>query len=68
LAKRYLTKQAVAFRYCCDTRTVDRMKDDGRLPKPVYLPNNKRPFWLEADLDRHDKKATVERPATGVEA
>jgi hypothetical protein len=61
MPKRFLSKQAVAERYCCDERTVDRMKLDGRLPKPVYLPNCKRPLWLEAELDQHDRRATVER-------
>jgi hypothetical protein len=37
------------------------MKLDGRLPKPVYLPNCKRPLWLESELDATDKRATRER-------
>ena len=36
MPKKFLRKQAVAERYSIDERTVDRMKDDGRLPEPHY--------------------------------
>ena len=56
--KKYLRKKAVAARYSCDERTVDRMKLDGRIPPPIYL-GNKFPLWDEAALDESDRKAVL---------
>jgi predicted DNA-binding transcriptional regulator AlpA len=57
-SKKYLRKKAVAERYSCDERTVDRMKLDGRIPPPIYL-GNKFPLWEEAALDESDRKAVL---------
>src|SRR5215475_3426947 len=34
--KMYLRKKAVAERYGCHERTVDRMAEDGRIPSPIH--------------------------------
>lgn len=58
MAKRYLRKQSVAQRYDVDERTVDRMKDDGRLPKPIY--RGRLPMWAEDELDASDRAAAIQ--------
>ena len=55
--KRYLRKKAVAERYSVNLRTVERMKDDGRLPPPVY--RGKFPLWDETELDASDRAAAL---------
>ena len=66
MPKKFLRKQAVAERYSIDERTVDRMKDDGRLPRPHY--RGRFQLWDEAALDRSDRAAAVaakhSRPGT----
>lgn len=63
MAKKYLRKADVAARYAVDDRTVDRMKRDGRIPPPKYLPNSRIPLWDEGELDLNDRAATlVPRP------
>jgi len=57
MGKRFLRKQKVAERYGVDQRTVDRMKDDGRLPKPVY--RGRLPLWDEDELTKSDRAAAV---------
>jgi hypothetical protein len=56
-SKRYLRKRAVAKRYDVDKRTVDRMKQDGRIPAPVYF--GRFPLWDEELLDASDRKAAL---------
>ena len=58
-AKRRLRKQGVADRYSVDPRTVDRMKNDGRIPPPKYYPGSRTPFWFEEELDQADRAATL---------
>lgn len=58
MSKRYLRKQSVAERYDVDERTVDRMKDDGRLPKPHY--RGRLPMWAEDELDASDRAAALQ--------
>ena len=41
--KMYLRKKAVAERYGCHERTVDRMAEDGRIPSPIH--KGKFPLW-----------------------
>jgi hypothetical protein len=63
MAKKYLRKAGVAARYDVDERTVDRMKLDGRIPLPKYLPGSRIPLWAESELDANDRAATlVPRP------
>ena len=57
-----MRKRSVAERYGVDERTVDRMKNDGRIPLPVYLPGSRFPLWWEDELDASDRRATVGRP------
>jgi predicted DNA-binding transcriptional regulator AlpA len=57
MPKRFLRKHAVAERYDVDERTVDRMKDDGRLPKPIY--RGRLPMWDEDELTKSDRAAAL---------
>ena len=57
--RRYLRKHGVAERYAVDERTVDRMKLDGRIPPPKYLPGSRFPMWAIDELDAADRRATV---------
>lgn len=57
MPKKFLRKQAVAERYGIDERTVDRMKDDGRIPKPHY--RGRWPIWAEDELDASDRAAAL---------
>lgn len=59
MAKKYLRKADVAARYAVDDRTVDRMKLDGRIPPPKYLPGSRIPIWEESELDLNDRAATL---------
>jgi hypothetical protein len=62
-SKKYLRKKAVAERYSCDERTVDRMAEDGRLPPPDFY-NGRFPLWGEDTLDASDRAAALlPRPA-----
>ena len=53
-------------------RTLERMVEDGRLPKPEYPFGNRIPAWREDVLDAHDRAAVVAsrpgRDATGGKA
>jgi predicted DNA-binding transcriptional regulator AlpA len=57
MSKKFLRKQSVAERYGVDERTIDRMKADGRLPKPVY--RGRLPLWDEDELTKSDRAAAV---------
>ena len=57
-SKKYLRKTAVAERYSVDERTVDRMKNDGRLPPPDFY-NGRFPMWGEDTLDASDRAAAL---------
>lgn len=59
MSQKYLRKRSVAERYAVDERTVDRMKSDGRIPPPKYLPGSRFPIWSEAELDASDRRATL---------
>jgi hypothetical protein len=41
-------------RYGCTTRTLERMRKDGRLPPAQYPFGNRVPANTEAELDAHD--------------
>ena len=66
MSKKFLRKTSVAARYDIDERTVDRMKVDGRLPRPHY--RGRLPMWAEDELDASDRAAAVaakhSRPST----
>jgi hypothetical protein len=63
LTKRWLKKGAVARRYSVVPRSIMNAVKDGRLPKPHYPLLNDVPMWLESELDEHDARAAIERPA-----
>lgn len=57
--RKFLRKRSLAERYDCDARTIDRMRVDGRLPQPHFLPNSDIPLWPEDELIANERKATV---------
>jgi hypothetical protein len=56
-SKKYLRKKALAERYSCDIRTVERMRHDGRIPPPMY--RGRFPLWDEDALDASDREAAL---------
>jgi hypothetical protein len=62
MPKRYLRTNGVAARYKVHPRSVPRMADDGRIPKPAFY-NGRFPMWDEDELDENDRKAAREAPA-----
>jgi predicted site-specific integrase-resolvase len=52
----YLWKRNVAERYSVSTRTVDRWKKDGRLPRPTRMPNG-REAWTDEQLETNERNA-----------
>jgi predicted DNA-binding transcriptional regulator AlpA len=44
-----LRRKDLARRYGVSERTIDRMRQDGTLPKPLYLHG---PFWRPSDIAR----------------
>jgi predicted DNA-binding transcriptional regulator AlpA len=57
VAKKFLRKRAVAERYGFNIRTVERMIEDGRLPRPVY--RGRYPLWDEDELNASDRAAAI---------
>jgi hypothetical protein len=51
---RYLRRRDLAARYSCSEKTIDRMVDEDRLPKPIYQRGSRFPLWREDLLDKHD--------------
>ena len=59
MSTQYLRKAQVATRYCITKRWVDKMVEQGRLPKPTYPTSYRVPLWNEAELDQHDRAVVV---------
>ena len=59
MSKKFLRKQSVADRYDVDSRTVDRMAKDGRIPPPTY--RGRLPMWAEDKLDESDRAAALQQ-------
>jgi predicted DNA-binding transcriptional regulator AlpA len=57
MTTRFLRKRSVAERYGITIRTVERMTEDGRLPKPSF--RGRIPLWRESELEEFDKAATL---------
>ena len=55
--KQFLRKAQVAKRYSVHERTVDRMADDGRIPKPIH--RGKFPLWAEDELEAFERRAVI---------
>ena len=51
---KWLRNKQQRERYGCTTRTLERMRKDGRLPPPKYPFGNGIPANTEAELDAHD--------------
>ena len=60
--RKFVSKRAVADRYDVVVRTIDRWVRDNILPASDLVVNH-RHYWLEASLDRHDRRSTTERAA-----
>jgi predicted DNA-binding transcriptional regulator AlpA len=56
---RYLRKIQVAERYGVTKRMVDKMVEEGRLPKPTYPTSDRIPLWNEQALDDNDRAAVT---------
>jgi hypothetical protein len=61
--KMWKRKASVAQRYDCNTRSVDRMVEDGRITKPHYFGDSPIPFWSEEEMDEHDLRVIKGRSA-----
>jgi len=59
--KRFLRRKQLAERYGFSERTIDRMIDDGRLPKPDLV-NKRSPLWAEDNLTKHDRAWAASTP------
>jgi predicted DNA-binding transcriptional regulator AlpA len=57
MRKQFLRKSQVAQRYQVHERTIDRMADDGRIPKPIH--RGKFPLWEEAKLEEFERRAVI---------
>jgi predicted DNA-binding transcriptional regulator AlpA len=57
MPKQFLRKSQVAQRYNVHERTIDRMSDDGRLPKPIH--RGKFPLWDETALEAYERRAVI---------
>ena len=54
--KTFLRKRQVAARYGVGVRTVERMRDDGRLPEPDFY-SGRFPLWSDQLLEAHERAA-----------
>ncbi len=52
---RWLRNKQQCERYGCTTRTLERMRADGRLPPAQYPFGNRIPANTEEELDKHDR-------------
>jgi predicted DNA-binding transcriptional regulator AlpA len=59
VAKKYLRKRGVAERYSVHVRTIERMIEDGRLPRPIFLGRVRTPLWDVDELEASDRAATI---------
>ena len=57
MPKQFLRKSQVAQRYNVHERTIDRMAEDGRLPKPIH--RGKFPLWAEDQLEEYERRAII---------
>ena len=63
MPKQFLRRAQVAARYGINPRTVDRWKQDGRIPQPIH--KGKFPLWDEALLEEFERRAiTAPQSAT----
>jgi hypothetical protein len=60
--RKFISKRAVALRYDVTVRTVDRWVKAALLPASDLVINH-RHYWLEAGLDRYDRRTVAERAA-----
>ena len=55
-----LSREQIAERWGCTTRTIDRYQHDGRLPPPDYY-IGKRPRWIEHKVEQAERTALTRR-------
>ena len=53
-SKPLITRKDLALRYSVTLITVDNWRRTGKLPRPVYLPGCRFPFWRPCDLQRFE--------------
>ena len=58
MPKQFLRKSQVAQRYGVHERTIDRMADDGRIPRPIH--RGKFPLWAEDKLEAYERRAVID--------
>jgi predicted DNA-binding transcriptional regulator AlpA len=56
--KQFLRKSQVALRYSVSQRSIDRMAEDGRIPRPIR--RGKFPLWEESKLEAYERRAVIE--------
>ena len=59
----FIGKRDVGRRYGVTPRTVDRWKKQKLIPQPDFT-INRRHYWREDGLDRHDRRRVAERAET----
>lgn len=59
LCRPLLTRKDLARRYGRDTDTIDRWKSSGKLPKPIYLPGCRFPYWTAASLRSYETRGKL---------
>jgi predicted DNA-binding transcriptional regulator AlpA len=64
--RKYSRKSAVAARYGVSERTIDRYVQEGRLPRPVYLPGSRIPLFEETALEECERLAAARPPVAEV--
>jgi hypothetical protein len=59
--KTYLRQPQLAKRYSTTIRTIQRMRDDGRIPPPdLYL--GLYPLWTEETIEANERAAALRAP------
>jgi len=54
MAKPLLTRKDLAQRFCRTLITIDNWRRNGKLPKPIYLPGCRFPYWRPIDIERYE--------------
>jgi hypothetical protein len=63
VSKKFYRKRDLAERYSASTRTIDRMKIDGRLPPPdLFL--GPFPLWSNETIEANERAAALRVPAS----
>jgi hypothetical protein len=55
-ARPLLCRKDLARRYGRDLDTIDRWHAKGKLPKAIYLPGCRFPYWRPVDIHTYEKR------------